>query len=196
MSSPDLQTLKSPIAEEQAQLGTLLAELGLTAEIMQGVRLPPYDVADRVELVEIDEAGREHRMTPAAAAAWRAMKAAAAADGVALTLVSAFRDLHDQAGIIRDKLGKKMPIQHILTLSVPPGYSEHHTGCAIDINTPGCAEREEPFEQTGAFGWLQRRAAAFGFHLSYPRDNSLGLIYEPWHWCFRGMPVKGESTCA
>ena len=44
---------------------------------------------------------------------------------------------------------------------------------------------EEDFENTGAFDWLSRRASQFGFHLSYPRDNPHGVIYEPWHWAWR-----------
>ncbi len=78
-----------------------------------------------------------------------------------------------------------MPIDKILTLSAPPGYSEHHTGCAIDINTPGCVATEEEFENTDAYRWLTEHAGRFGFTLSYPRDNALGFIYEPWHWCFQ-----------
>ena len=43
----------------------------------------------------------------------------------------------------------------------------------------------EEFERTPAFNWLNRRAKEFGFHLTYPRNNRFGVIYEPWHWTFR-----------
>ncbi|HEX7650108.1 MAG TPA: D-alanyl-D-alanine carboxypeptidase family protein, partial [Noviherbaspirillum sp.] len=28
-------------------------------------------------------------------------------------------------------------------------------------------------------------AGRFGFTLSYPRGNTYGFIYEPWHWCYQ-----------
>ena len=39
-------------------------------------------------------------------------------------------------------------------------------------------------ELSDGFAWLSHSAHQFGFSLSYPRDNPLGFIYEPWHWCF------------
>ena len=102
-----------------------------------------------------------------------------------LEVVSAFRSIDRQIEIIQNKLDRSMAIEQILTLSAPPGYSEHHTGCAIDFNTPVCVATEEEFENTLAYRWLQEHAGSFGFTLSYPRDNTLGFIYEPWHWCFQ-----------
>jgi len=67
-----------------------------------------------------------------------------------------------------------------------PGYSEHHGGRALDIGTPDEPPAEESFEKTAAFEWLQRNAEGHGFVLSYPRDNPHGIVYEPWHWCWRG----------
>ena len=31
-----------------------------------------------------------------------------------------------------------------------------------------------------------RTPRAYGFVMSYPRDNPHGIVYEPWHWCWRG----------
>ena len=73
----------------------------------------------------------------------------------------------------------------ILRVNAAPGYSEHHTGRAIDLGTIGCRALEEEFELTEAFAWLENNAAHFQFSLSYPRNNPSGVIYEPWHWCFQ-----------
>ena len=51
----------------------------------------------------------------------------------------------------------------------------------VDLN---CKVLDEEIEQTEAFDWLVRFAGEFGFRLSYPRGNSCGYAYEPWHWCF------------
>jgi D-alanyl-D-alanine carboxypeptidase len=125
-------------------------------------------------------------LAPAAAAAWQAMRAAAAADGVALRLVSAYRSVERQAELIRQRLDAGEPLAQVLALIAPPGCSEHHTGRAVDIGTPGQPVLEASFEATPAFAWLQRHAGRFGFTLSYPRGNAAGYAHEPWHWCHDG----------
>jgi D-alanyl-D-alanine carboxypeptidase len=128
---------------------------------------------------------REQRMNPQAAVAWQAMSRAAEADGIELQLVSAYRSVEYQEGIVRRKLGQGQEIGEILRVSAAPGYSEHHTGYAVDLATPGCAVLEEEFERSDAFDWLQSSASSFGFRLSFPRDNPHGVAYEPWHWSWR-----------
>jgi D-alanyl-D-alanine carboxypeptidase len=177
--------------DSQQQLGPVLDALGITPTLLARKSLPPYPVAQRLAVAETDAAGKKYLLTPEAAAAWAALKQAALSDGVVVEIVSAFRTIERQVEIIRTKLARGLAIEHILTLSAPPGYSEHHTGCAVDINTPGCEPTEEPFENTEAFRWLCRNAARFGFTLSYPRDNALGFIYEPWHWCYQAGNQRG-----
>jgi D-alanyl-D-alanine carboxypeptidase len=147
--------------------------------------LPFYPEAAALVVADTGSDGREYLLTPQAAAAWQEMKHSAGKDAVVLELVSAFRGIARQTEIIRTKIAQGLPMAAILTLSAPPGYSEHHTGRAVDINTPGCEATEEPFEHTEAFAWLTANAQRFGFTLSYPRGNAHGFIYEPWHWCFR-----------
>jgi D-alanyl-D-alanine carboxypeptidase len=143
-----------------------------------------FEEAGELELAEIAEDGREWLLVPPAAAAWRTMKDAASRDGVNIFLASAFRSVERQAEIVRRKLGQGEPIEQILSVLAPPGFSEHHTGRAVDIATPGCPPVEIEFEDTEAFRWLSGNAERFGFRLSFPRDNPFGYQYEPWHWCF------------
>ncbi|HIE5651183.1 TPA: M15 family metallopeptidase, partial [Stenotrophomonas maltophilia] len=82
-----------------------------------------------------------------------------------------------------------LSVAEILKVNAAPGFSEHHSGHALDIGTPGDAPAEESFERTDAFAWLQAHARGHGFHLSYPRGNPHGIVYEPWHWCWR--PANG-----
>ena len=72
-----------------------------------------------------------------------------------------------------------------LPIFAAPGFSEHHTGRALDIGTPGFVDLEENFETTAAFAWLQVHAEEFGFTLSYPKGGTRGIGYEPWHWLWR-----------
>ncbi|MFZ6710636.1 M15 family metallopeptidase [Undibacterium sp. TC9W] len=142
---------------------------------------------EAIELVlaENGEDGRQYLLTPATNLAWQAMKAAASEDGIALLMISAFRSIARQTEIISDKLAEGQQLQDILLVCAPPGYSEHHTGRAIDIATPEDPELEISFDTTAAFAWLQNNAGRFGFHMSYPPGNTSGFQYEPWHWCFQ-----------
>ncbi len=124
-------------------------------------------------------------LTAAAARAWDAMRRAAADDGVVLEAISGYRSHDYQLGIFERKLARGQTVEQILTVNAAPGYSEHHGGDALDIGTPGEPPAEESFERTAAFAWLRDRAGAFGFVMSYPRDNPHGIVYEPWHWRFR-----------
>jgi D-alanyl-D-alanine carboxypeptidase len=135
---------------------------------------------------ELDVYGRQPRLDARAFAAWSSMKEAAARDGVVLQLVSAFRSIVYQRDLIQRKLARGDSIAAILAVNAAPGFSEHHTGRALDIGTPGYAHLETEFELSPAFAWLTANAAAFGFRMSFPKDNPYGVQYEPWHWCHRG----------
>ncbi len=163
-------------------LRELHAELGIPENYGSGGSPPEFTEA--IDLVEVGPnlVGRMQRLTPAAAERWRTMVAAAAADGTTLLIVSGFRSIDYQARLIRKKINDGQRIGDILAVNAAPGYSEHHTGMAVDIATPGSRPLTEEFEHSEAFAWLTRRAAEFGFVMSYPRDNAWGFIYEPWHW--------------
>jgi D-alanyl-D-alanine carboxypeptidase len=173
----------------QDKISAILTALGIPQALIAQKQLPPYPVAEELVVAEVDAGGREYLLTPEASRAWALMKQAASQDQVVIEIVSAFRDLERQSAIIRAKLERGMAMDKILTLSAPPGYSEHHTGRAVDINTPGCIATEEMFEDTDAFRWLSRHAGRFGFTLSYPQENTTGFIYEPWHWCYQQRTV-------
>ena len=167
-----------------ARIRAIFAELGIATDLVEARRLPLCAEAAALEVAEIGEDGREYRLTPPAAAAWRRMRDAARADGVTLQIASAFRSVERQAEIVRDKLARGMSLATILSASAPPGYSEHHTGQAIDVTTSGVAAFEPEFASTAAYRWLAGNAARFGFVLSFPPGNRYGYQYEPWHWYY------------
>lgn len=137
--------------------------------------------------------GREQWLQPRASRAFARMREAAARDDIELQVVSAFRSIEYQLGILERKLARGQSIDAILRVSAAPGYSEHHTGRCVDFTTPGFAALEETFERSPAFAWLVRHAARFGFALSYPRGNRHGMAYEPWHWCWHAaLPSRSN----
>ncbi len=167
-----------------SRLATLHRSLGISAAYRSTHGLKRQREATRLVRIGKNPAGRVLRLSPKAAAAWKRLHAAAARDGIALLPISAFRSISRQAQIIRAKLARGQPLDAILRLVAAPGHSEHHTGRALDLGTPGHAELDRSFARTAAFRWLIRQAGDFGFRLSYPRANPRGIAYEPWHWCW------------
>ena len=167
-------------------LRELHTELGIPLDYGEDGSKPVYEEA--TELVEVGPnlVGRMQRLTPQAAEKWSEMQSAAEADGVTLLLVSGFRSVDYQARLIRKKINAGQTVSEILAVNAAPGFSEHHTGRAVDIATPGSRPLTEEFEGSEAFHWLQEHAARFGFSMSYPRNNPAGFIYEPWHWAHSG----------
>jgi D-alanyl-D-alanine carboxypeptidase len=145
-------------------------------------RPPRFKNAEELVSVGLDVHGREAFLFPPAADAWRRMVVGASVCGAALVVVSAFRSIERQREIITRKREKGMTWEMILRVSAYPGFSEHHTGCAIDIGSPTCYDLVEHFETTVEFGWLSEHANEFGFAMSYPKGNRFGVTYEPWHW--------------
>ncbi len=119
-----------------------------------------------------------------AARAWHHMHDAALADGIVLEAISGYRSHDYQLGIFERKLARGLGVDEILAVNAAPGFSEHHSGLALDIGTLDEPPAEESFERTPAFAWLREHAGGHGFSMSYPRDNPHGIVYEPWHWCF------------
>jgi D-alanyl-D-alanine carboxypeptidase len=161
-------------------------ELGIPAQYASTTKLPLYQQAPLSALVvaQLDDAGRPIVLTKDAALAWCTMVEAAAKDQISLMPFSGFRSYLYQRGLLIAQLKKGLSIQEILTSLAAPGFSEHHTGEALDITTPGCPQAKEIFETTSAYQWLTQHGATFGFRQSFGKNNPHGFIFEPWHWKF------------
>ncbi len=161
-------------------------ELAPTSRTLLGHRA--YDEAPEVELVALS-ANSAIRLRTAAAAQYEAMAQAAAASGVRLVPLSGFRSHTEQETIFFNlKAERGQNAETRAEVSAPPGYSEHHTGYAIDVgdaNQPG-TNLNQSFADTRAYQWLDANAVRFGFELSFPPDNFQGVAFEPWHWRFIG----------
>ncbi|WP_269623055.1 M15 family metallopeptidase [Prochlorococcus marinus] len=146
----------------------------------------PYPEASLTDLVTAYPGLLVHRDTYKALSK---MSSAAAAEGIQLVLLSGYRSIDLQRDIFYENKSVRNQIAiERAEVSAPPGYSEHSTGYAIDLGdgTMRYTDFEVEFENTPAFVWLQRNAARFHFVLSFPKGNSQGVSYEPWHWRFEG----------
>ena len=163
-------------------LRELHTELGIPDDYGNDGVKPLFEEA--VDLVDVGPnlVGRMQRLIPETAASWQQMLTAARDDGIMLLIVSGYRSFEYQASLIRKKINAGQSLSEILQVNAAPGFSEHHTGRAVDVASPGSRPLTEEFESSEAFAWLRVNAAQYGFSMSYPRDNPEGFIYEPWHW--------------
>ena len=162
-----------------------LHALGLDDGYGERTGLPLVAEPDWLALAGFDRYRRPLWLHVDAARAWAHLGAAARRDGVVLEAISGYRSHHYQLAIFERKRARGQAVDEILTVNAAPGYSEHHSGLALDIGAPGEPPAEESFEHTPAFAWLQANAGGYGFAMSYPRGNPHGIVYEPWHWCYR-----------
>jgi LAS superfamily LD-carboxypeptidase LdcB len=117
-----------------------------------------------------------------AAKSFKEMKKAAQKEGITLVAISGFRSIQQQKYLFHDVAKqRKQTEEERAKVSAPPGFSQHHTGFGIDINSV-----EVSFEKTKAFAWLQQHAGEYQFSLSFPKKNTQGVSYEPWHWAWHG----------
>ncbi|WP_312319450.1 D-alanyl-D-alanine carboxypeptidase family protein [Stenotrophomonas sp.] len=165
-----------------------LQQLGIDAEQYEadtGLALEAEPA--QLRLAGFDRYRRPLWLLHGAALAWRRLQLHAAREGIALEAISGYRSRDYQLGIFERKRARGLSVQEILQVNAAPGYSEHHSGRALDISSPGEPPAEESFEATPAFAWLLANAGEHGFRLSYPRDNPHGIVYEPWHWYWTGV---------
>lgn len=159
-------------------------ELGVPEHYGPEHRMPLTLEADELIYAGHDIFEREQRLIPAAAESLQRMREAAMNSGIELKIVSGFRAVAYQANLFRRKLDQGHTMKEILLVSAPPGYSEHHSGRAVDLTTRGCKPLEEEFGHSKAYQWLVSNARFFGFRESYPRHNRHRIGWEPWHWYF------------
>lgn len=133
--------------------------------------------------------GRRIQLHRLAAQAWRAMVAAARADGIAPPLLlptSGYRSRARQERLWRGALQKYGSPQVARRWVAPPGGSAHQSGRAIDLYLGGrnSSSNVANLRRTPAYRWLVANARRFGF---YPYER------EPWHWEYNPPASSREA---
>jgi zinc D-Ala-D-Ala carboxypeptidase len=178
VASPTVATSSPPSASPESLLGHL-----------------PYVEAPLSELDGITPDGGI-KLRKSAAKAFKEMATAAAQAGISLAPISGFRTKVDQQALyfgVKEERNQS-PAERA-KVSAPPGYSEHHTGYAVDIgdgNVPA-TNLDVSFEKTPAHQWLEANAKRYSFELSFPKNNPQGVNYEPWHWRYVGDSQSLET---
>lgn len=129
--------------------------------------------------------GKEYLMEKTAYDSFVRMVDAARKEGVSMRAVSTYRT-EDYQKRLYDKKVRTTGQRNADNYSARPGFSEHQTGLAVDINSTSAS-----FENSKAFRWLQQHAHEYGFILRYPKGKTwiTGYAYEPWHYRYVGVQV-------
>jgi zinc D-Ala-D-Ala carboxypeptidase len=159
----------------------------------------PYAEIERDRLITVasyaqQEYQRFEQLDREAALQLMKMIYAARDVGVWIVPVSGFRNFTNQELLFKNQIQKRGSLEEAAKLSAPPGYSEHHTGYAVDL-ADGSFPKQDityEFEKSKAYKWLTIHAKEFGFEISFPANNTQGVSYEPWHWRFIDSPRAAE----
>ena len=109
-------------------------------------------------------------------------------EGYNIRAISTYRT-YDYQNNLYNKYAKKDGVDKADTYSARPGFSEHHTGLAIDVDN--IKTNFNNFQDTDEFKWMQENAYKYGFILRYPSDkvDITGYMYEPWHYRYVGREI-------
>lgn len=149
--------------------------------------LNPKDYAP----ADLTTIGNGQYLRAEAAAAYQKLVTAAKAAGYTLIPESGYRSYNTQVTVYDNEV-KNFGQTVADSESARPGYSEHQTGWAVDIATPGCME--DCFGNTEAAKWTLAHAADYGFIRRYAPDKSsvTGYRTEPWHFRYVGTLLSAE----
>jgi len=111
---------------------------------------------------------------------------AAAMEGLNIYFASGFRSYEYQSEIYYSYVNDYGQ-ESADTFSARPGYSEHQSGLAIDVNSI-----DDSFRNTPEAVWLAIHCHEYGFIIRYPegKQDITGYKYEPWHIRYVGTDLS------
>ena len=120
--------------------------------------------------------------------AFKDMFYAAKEQNLNLIINSSYRSYQDQEATY-DTYRNYYGISYADSVAARKGHSEHQTGLALDIFSPGASM--ENFHETEEYKWLQNNSYKYGFILRYPENKEYitGFKYESWHYRYVGIEV-------
>lgn len=114
-------------------------------------------------------------------------------EGVQIELDSTYRSLEEQQEIWDAwSADPDLGLEYCKLYLSPVGYSEHHTGLAIDVflmkDGESIRDNDDMIADREDFAKVHKHLADYGFILRYleGKDDITGYSYEPWHLRYVG----------
>lgn len=153
---------------------------------------------------EIDESqlttlsDNSHQVDSRIASDYEAFSAAATEAGFPLVVISAYRSVAAQQEVFSTNVNSLMSSEGLSEADAiaktketitEPGYSEHHTGLAVDVvdqewyNNYSSQVLDASYGSQPGAKWIAENAPKYGFIIRYPegQEDITGITYEPWH---------------
>ncbi|MBR3152140.1 MAG: D-alanyl-D-alanine carboxypeptidase family protein [Clostridia bacterium] len=114
-------------------------------------------------------------------------------DGVDIELDSVYRSVAAQEDLWQ-RFTEEYGIDYVKKYVAVPGFSEHHTGLAIDVclvkDGVVIDDNDDMIAEKDIFAKVHAKLADYGFILRYlpGRKDSTGYAYEPWHFRYIDSP--------
>ena len=161
----------------------------------------PDDWLDHIDLVsDFDPWGDEVKVERETLAHFEELSAFLLSEyGIDIKLDSVYRSVADQEWLwneFKEKYGEEYCQQYV----AKPGYSEHHTGLAVDICLVKDGEiindNDQMLAEEEIFFRVHQHLAEYGFILRYPpgKEDITGYAYEPWHLRYVGEHAAFDIT--
>ena len=162
--------------------------------LVNGQHPLPVGWTDRLETVSMTNSTQDRfKVEKKTAAAYELLKAGLERDNIYLELDSALRSVAAQQDLL-DRFAAEYGAEKAAKIVAPPGYSEHHTGLALDIcfrlrkedgSFDNVYSNEDMLKKKYRSVWntIYGKMTGYGFILRYPEGSEqiTGYDYEPWH---------------
>ena len=160
----------------------------------------PDDYEANVPLITAKNSmGREFQIERETYAHFVQLRDALLKQGIQIELDSVYRSVARQQEIVKE-FTEKYGTDYVRQYVAVPGYSEHHTGLAVDIclmvDGKVIDDNDEMIAQKEIFAKIHPLLADYGFILRYlpGKENITGYSYEPWHFRYVGKDAAKEIS--
>lgn len=162
----------------------------------------PEDWEEKLEIEScVNTVGNTVEVEKKAYDAYLKLKADLEDEGIYVDLDSAYRSVAEQQRIMDDFI-EQYGIEYATKTVATPGYSEHHTGLALDlyliIDGVDVDENEDMIQYVDIWATIHEKLPQYGFILRYldGKEYITGYGYEPWHLRYIDDPDKAAEITA
>ncbi|MBR3122302.1 M15 family metallopeptidase [Candidatus Saccharibacteria bacterium] len=158
----------------------------------------PGDWIQKIELVsDQDPWGNEVKIEKETLEHFNELQSALQEEDVDIRLDSVYRSVDEQVALwksFEEEYGEDYCEKYLAA----PGYSEHHTGLAVDVcmmkDGEAVNDNDAMLAETKLFKKVHKLAPKYGFILRYPegKEKITGYAYEPWHLRYVGVEAADD----
>ena len=106
-----------------------------------------------------------------------------------MILTSGYRTIQEQEEALQEKISL-FGEEDALDWAMLPGYSEHHTGYAVDVSIYTDQGNYIKYKGQDEYGWINQNCHKYGLIRRYAGEKKdiTGVSNEEWHYRYVGVP--------